>query len=246
MTTFTFQNAHPKATRGLKSLIATYERTLTSEELASFLKHVSSLIEQYKLELGLAAPGEARAHKLHHLLEAEILRSSEIAVSCQKGCSSCCHLEVEVTNDEGVLLADIVRRGHKINFEFLKSQAERERQGEEWKNGATLENRCVFLDPAGSCSIYLDRPASCRRHAVTSAKEICADRHGTPTVRKIPMADVLFTAMLETDGTSFSSLSKMLVSELSKQTQSFDIQKTLDSLDFADPQILNLLGPNEP
>lgn len=78
---------------------------------------------------------------------------------CKKGCSSCCHYNVSVTEDEAQLIER--KSGKKRRKQIGPS---RDYHGEP----------CPFLSASGECTIYNARPYSCRRHyALTETAYLC-------------------------------------------------------------------------
>src|SRR6185369_16712707 len=134
-----------------------------------------------------------------------------LTVSCAKGCCGCCHYEIEVTTDEAALLADAVQAGCAVDRERLNVQAAREPRSPKWFEFWSPDNRCVFLDANGSCRIYDYRPASCRKHLVTTPPEACTTAGGSVTPIQMLLVEVLLSAALSIPGTSFASLSKLLL-----------------------------------
>lgn len=48
---------------------------------------------------------------------------------------------------------------------------------------------CVFLDPAGRCSVYDDRPSMCGTHLVSSPAELCSRRDADIVAIRAPLQD---------------------------------------------------------
>lgn len=78
-------------------------------------------------------------------------------MSCKKGCSHCCHIDVQITTLEAELIQ--VQQGIPVH------QAPQFTQGH--------RDPCPFLVPDGSCSIYESRPLICRMHQVVGEPENC-------------------------------------------------------------------------
>jgi hypothetical protein len=66
----------------------------------------------------------------------------------------------------------------------------------------------VFLGPTGTCTVYADRPASCRKLLVVSDPVECSTPEGAVQPITIPLAEVLLSTALSLPGASHLSLSK--------------------------------------
>lgn len=99
-------------------------------------------------------------------------------MSCKKGCTACCYSQVAVTSDEAILLADLVKKGVKIDYERLKKQADQGNNYRDWYNLNYKDRSCVFLSDKGACQIYDDRPLVCRTNMVLSDPQLCDTKDG--------------------------------------------------------------------
>ncbi len=167
----------------LRALLEQYQQQLPDGEYQAFVAYLRNRADEYRRELARYPAGPERARAAHRLLDAEISAIRGIRPTCGRGCTACCHLEVEVVRDEGELLAEIIASGHPIDEARLAAQAGRARQGPEWSTPLGPENRCVFLAADGSCSVYEDRPGACRKHLVVSAASECSAPGGRPESR---------------------------------------------------------------
>jgi len=75
-------------------------------------------------------------------------------VACKKSCSSCCHMNVSLTKAEAERLAKAVGRKMAPIADFSRHAPDK-----------FAGMPCPFLDTQGACSIYADRPLSCRKHS---------------------------------------------------------------------------------
>jgi Fe-S-cluster containining protein len=211
MTFEAFLKKHSKITRSLKKFILDYEPQLDAETFSAFLVSLSEELEKASAEFLALPVGAERAYKLHQLVEEEIALGANIEVSCFKGCSACCHMEVEITAYEADILKDIVEGGHVIDSARLRKQSEREVQDPLWRQGRRGENnRCVFLNGEGACSIYEKRPVMCRRHSVKSPAKNCETLDATIVLRYFPKVDLLISAANEDPSLTIGPLAKML------------------------------------
>jgi hypothetical protein len=151
-------------------------------------------------------------------MEEVLVQIGDVKPTCSAGCGACCHFEVEITRDEGTLLAGLVEAGHPIDRERLEAQASRERLSPEWKRLTVPSNRCVFLGDSGTCTVYADRPSACRKLLVVSDPKVCGEPDGVPVPITIPLAELVLSTMISLPGVEFMSLSKAVRAGLSRST----------------------------
>ena len=215
MTADTFFFSHTKLTRSLRKFITDYEAQLEPAVFEAFLLNLHDELENAKAQIFSLPPGEARARKLQQLVDDEIANGSDIPVSCQKGCSACCHMEVEITTYEADILRDQLKNGVTIDRNRLQRQSGRSLQDPLWKQGPrNPDSRCVFLNDEGSCRIYEHRPVMCRRHSVTSPAKNCDTLDDKITIRYFPRVDLYISAANEDAKVKVGPLAKMLQMEL--------------------------------
>ena len=201
-------------TRVLKSIFDNYKTTLSEDDYQSFEIHVNNLMKNYIQDFSRFTPGSERGRYLHQLIEKEILASSHIETSCNKGCAACCHLEVEITDDDAAVLHNAIQDGITIDKNRLESLAERARLDPEWKKGVVSSNRCLFLGEDNACTIYSYRPSTCRKAAVVGHPKECSEPQGNSIPRIMPMAEIILSAALNLSNNSFGSLPKQLLNKL--------------------------------
>jgi Fe-S-cluster containining protein len=143
----------------------------------------------------------------YHISQA-ILERKYPPISCSKGCTGCCHIEVSVTIHEAELLLMFCEdKKIKIDYDRIKYQSEHEYPKMEYK-----DRSCVFLDSEGSCKVYEYRPMACRKYMVISSPDLChTGNHpmGKVTVLSSKLAEIISATMaslVESD-----SLPKMLL-----------------------------------
>lgn len=78
--------------------------------------------------------------------------------SCQKGCSSCCKIDVHLTALEATHIAQASKLTARDN-----------------PLTTGHESKCPFLSEKGTCSIYNYRPLLCRTYHVLTPPEMCND-----------------------------------------------------------------------
>ncbi|MNL15474.1 Flagellin N-methylase [compost metagenome] len=211
MTFEAFLKTHPKITRSLKKFVLDYQDKLDSDTFAAFLINLSEELEKAAFLFQSLPAGPERAFKLHQMVEEEIAEGDNIKVSCFKGCSACCHMEVEVTNYEADVIAGLIHDGFVVDRDRLKSQSTRTLQDPLWREGMKNKNNpCVFLNAEGACGIYEKRPVMCRRHSVTSPAKNCESIEAAITLRYFPKVDLLISAANEDPNMEIGPLAKML------------------------------------
>ena len=203
-----------RATPQLRAAVETHALRLPPADFQELVANVRALFAKYTAKLLEFAPGVQRGTALHHMLDRELKAAAQIPVSCRKGCSGCCHYEVEVTQDEAAILRNLVLGGVVIDFDRLDLQAARERQSPEWKRFGHPDNRCVFLGEDGACRVYEDRPAICRKHIVTTPVSACTTEGAAVAPVQVLLAEILLSADLSLTGTDFGSLASMLAQSL--------------------------------
>jgi Fe-S-cluster containining protein len=202
------------ATPQLRAAIAAHQKALTQGEFGEMIAKVRILFVRYTERLLGFPPGVERGAALHRMLDEEMKAAANIPISCTKGCSGCCHYEVEITQDEAALLKRAVLGGLSIDRERLAVQAGRERRSLEWKKLGDRTNRCVFLGDDEACSVYEDRPSICRKHLVTTPAIACTTRGMQVSPVQILLAEILLSASLSLPDTAVGSLATMLSQSL--------------------------------
>lgn len=211
MTKDLFFQTHTKLTRSLRKFVLDYEGQLTPDVFEQFLESLHEELGKATAELSESAAGGMRAMKLQEMVDAEIAEGADIAVSCAKGCSACCHMEVEVTSYEADVLKYLIEEGLSIDRSRLQQQSQRELQDPAWREGMNNEtNKCVFLNHQGECRVYENRPVMCRRHSVTSLAEFCKSIESKIVIRYFPKVDLLISAANEDRQVEIGPLAKML------------------------------------
>jgi len=123
-------------------------------------QHIDSILQgQRDLFLNVGS-----AQRRLKLARDAVARTRLPEVPCQRGCSLCCRLEPFVSGTEaqillGLLGAYDVRRWEDFHLD--------------------KENYCPFL-VGGACSIYQERPLSCRMHNTVETAENCRNIDGYP------------------------------------------------------------------
>jgi len=129
------------------------------------------------------------------------------AISCKKGCDSCCYQIVPISPPEAFMIHDLVAAMSETRQEALLTRvvdAEAALEafgiGEDAFSGMANDNElrqlliawhrqsvaCPFLDK-GECTAYTSRPSGCREYLVTSPAENCS-KLGEVVVRRLPIS----------------------------------------------------------
>lgn len=205
-------------TKQLKLLVQNYRQTLTPEQFSTVIADIKSTYLKFFSALAAFDPGMERARMAHRLLTPQIDRGTlQIKPTCARGCGTCCSYEVEITKDEGELLAHTINSGFQIDEERLAIQAARKREAVEWTQGPkNPDNPCVFLGTDQACQVYEVRPSICRKHVVTSDPVECGKMDGKITPITIPLAEIAMSAIISQPQNPKASMSKMVTFALKK------------------------------
>jgi len=192
-------------------------------------------------DIGRLAAGAPRARAVHTVID-QMRRSTpkDVAekVTCRKGCSHCCHIFATCTDDEALLLAEVIERDKvEVDLEMLRIQ-----------NGLTQDGyealpydqaRCALLGKDGVCQVYADRPSSCRNWNVSTPAERCDSRSpmaGNIQAEVVPMAEFLASAAMNLDERAGepgvgerSSIATKLWRHLGHGSERRDIEQTSSS-----------------
>jgi Fe-S-cluster containining protein len=197
------------STRQLKLIVEQHRKSRSEEAFLNFVEGIQKGFDHYYKKLGDFEPGMDRAMVAHRLVNQAIEESSDREPTCTKGCSACCHFEVDITSDEAMLLAGLVGEGVEVDRLRLAEQAKRKRGSPEWSKPFQKSNQCVFLGADQACRIYDFRPMSCRKHRVSSPPSDCAKGSDQPIL--LALAELAVSAALSQPGNLTQSLAKALL-----------------------------------
>ena len=138
-----------------------------------------------------------------------------LKISCKKGCGACCRNLVAISEVEARRIRNVVEelpepRRSEIRTRFAVARQrlekagllDRLRQSEAWTEAEFMELiaayfplgiPCPFLE-AESCSIYAERPVTCREFLVVSPPEHCA-QPSSKIVRAVRLPLRVFNAL---------------------------------------------------
>ena len=139
--------------------------------------------------LGSSRDAERLPHavmRFHRQVDAVIEQSVAahgVVTACTRGCSYCCHVQVDMLPPESFALAAWLRRNlapARLDaiIERLRENARRTRElGAEGRRKSNIA--CALLGEDGACSAYEARPAQCRRFHSTRL-ETCKSSYADP------------------------------------------------------------------
>lgn len=130
-----------------------------------------------------------RFHKRVDAILEDSHRAHGVRVDCERGCSLCCHMQVEILPPEGFALAAWLKRNRtpaqlEAITARLRDNARRTRElGSEGRKRANIA--CALLGEDGACSAYEARPAQCRRFH-SQERATCESSFANPADDTIP------------------------------------------------------------
>lgn len=124
---------------------------------------------------------------LHANVEQAALRVTHIPVACGKGCSHCCHLPVSVLAPEAIHVVKTLGPRRAVAEAALQQSLTQVR-------GVSLEQRGAMVTPCpllddGNCSVYRNRPLTCRTAASGDA-DICRRAYTQLSGEGVPVPKV--------------------------------------------------------
>ena len=182
-------------------------------------------------------------------LSIQKMKNEDKKVSCGTGCGACCRQLVPISEAEAHYLAEHVeampeKRRKEVERRFRQALEALEKHAllEKLRNVAAIDNQeerqrlgleyfrnwvaCPFLVDE-SCSIYSDRPLSCREYLVTSPASHCA-KPEREKISKVPIpasfSQVLFRFGEAGDPTDHRWLPLVLALEWAKRNPESDRQ----------------------
>jgi len=115
-----------------------------------------------------------------------------LPISCKKGCSHCCHMNIDVFKDEATLLAGKIKSG-EISYNKAEFDAQKNMSAADFQNNP---KPCIFLKDS-QCSIYKYRPATCRKYFVVGDPNDCiiGDKPIIVANPALYNAEIIYTGM---------------------------------------------------
>jgi Fe-S-cluster containining protein len=109
-------------------------------------------------------------------------RANGDTLACRKGCAYCCHNRVTAPAHELLTLAERIERLPEAERAAVVERVARNAERVESMDPATAFRtpmRCALLGDDNACSVYEDRPSSCRRYHSLRLKD-CEDSFFRP------------------------------------------------------------------
>jgi Fe-S-cluster containining protein len=194
---------------GLLHQMTPQQQDKVSEMMAFYYEQYQELIANNQNDRISVAAGIHRA--VDQSLQSQIKQATEFEVSCGKGCSFCCFLRVDISNDEADLLTEYAKEQRvEIDYDKLKKQITHD--NDDFMKLPAKDRKCVFLSDNGSCRVYKHRPNSCRKLIVVSDPKNCDTENnlGAQVGKLVDVeAEVLTAAAL--NATASGSMAEMLI-----------------------------------
>ena len=137
----------------------------TKENIVSLINGYSEQLSKFSEQNKIATTREVY-RVIDHFFE-EAPQDMKKEIQCKAGCTACCYIEIDVTENESETILEYCRE-NKINADrdYLEKQAEIGRES------FSAYSRCVFLEE-NLCQVYPVRPVACRKHFVMSDPSLC-------------------------------------------------------------------------
>jgi hypothetical protein len=160
-----------------------------ADAMAAAVWHVTTILRRDDSGTGTAQAARAA----HDLFNASlVLTPAKLAITCRKGCASCCHSWVGVTAPEVFLLADGIRAAAKrigaSTIGEILARCER-------ASGFSIEERfgakipCALLRDE-MCSLHAIRPTVCRQVSSTDLAACLDEFEGRREGGDVPVSAV--------------------------------------------------------
>ena len=148
-------------------------------DFISYHKQIRHLVKPYLVDFERNSNVEEAMEQLINQVEYDLERcltdEDRCRVACRAGCGSCCRVNVAVLRPEAVNIARYLQQTLSTReLRELKQQMKAlcvAISGLDDDERIAVRKNCVFLDDAGSCSIYPVRPLLCRSITSTSAAD---------------------------------------------------------------------------
>jgi Fe-S-cluster containining protein len=194
---------------GLMSQMNEKQQGIVADMIAFYKQQYSSL-----RNLNNAESVSSSIHNEIDKIMDETIREEKVhKVSCSKGCSFCCYLFTEISDDEATLLTAYSKEiGFEIDYDYLEKQSVETE--EDFQKLRYRTRRCVFLDKEGGCSVYQHRPMACRKLLSVSDSSKCdtQKRNGEQIAKLASVeAEAITAAVLNERETG--SIAKMLLKQ---------------------------------
>lgn len=140
-------------------------------EVHKQIEHYSAAYKDVKNKVGPLSAAASFQMFIQEAVE-KTLASPGAEITCKKGCNHCCHLHVDISDDEAKLILDYSEK-ENITIDWPRLQKQKGREIEQWEELTKEDRACVFLNNEGACNIYPVRPNACRKAMVISNPDNC-------------------------------------------------------------------------
>jgi Fe-S-cluster containining protein len=128
-------------------------------------------------------------------------------LSCTKGCSFCCHGEVQISNIEASYFLNKIGES-KGNEEILKKQ----NSVKDFKELKWVNTRCPMLGENEECTVYEDRPLICRMTNSIDNPQLCKENEPRRRLFMIEISAIQASLIILSDR-KLISLHKLLINK---------------------------------
>ena len=138
-------------------------------------------------------------------------------ISCRNGCSFCCFLNVDITDDEADLIVDYAK-GTGIKLD--KARLDLQSKAKDYDKLPIKDRKCVLLDDKGSCMAYKVRPNACRKLVVATDPANCdTDKNLGKKVARLFDVEVEVITSSTLNATTNGRLSEMLLKSMNNDSK---------------------------
>jgi Fe-S-cluster containining protein len=179
---------------------------------------VFDLVEDYEKQFKEALAEDAinAMIAIHNLFDEQVKQDIKVS-SCKRGCTFCCHQNVDIWPAEAAV---IVRYCEEHNIKIDLAYLERQMSIDPMELPKTEVSACVFLK-YGDCSIYEARPIKCRTYHVSTDPDFCNLKKYGPAEYKVQnlislYLEILISALINAVGHDIPAerMPKMLLKHL--------------------------------
>lgn len=193
---------HIKATQTLNRLLESlYNKGVPVEALKQVVIGMEDYISQWNKGLAEGLTDLELYRMILKMFDKELgeeRKPYDKYIKCKKGCSFCCHINVDVTEVEAKLVWDYVQ---EHNIPVNEALLEKQRYLGNDERMLSPDSKCAFLSAEGTCNIYPVRPLECRKYFVVSDPKLCNGKenpHGQVQSPAFLHSEIIASAMANT------------------------------------------------
>lgn len=145
---------------------------LSDSENKNYVEQILSLISNYTSQLN-SMQLQNRLDTIREVYKAvdnyflTDLDENKKNITCSKGCTACCYIDIDVSYNEAAILVDYCKQNKiDIDINYLQEQSNKGR-----KVFSSI-SKCIFLQD-NLCAVYSVRPVACRKHWVKTEPSLC-------------------------------------------------------------------------